>query len=173
MTGRGFDIMKLPIGIQSFEKIRTDDYYYIDKTYFVKKLVEEGSYYFLSRPRRFGKSLFLDTLRQAFLAKKELFKGLYLYDKWEWDKKYPVIYLDFGEGMIESSDHLKKVIESNLRKISLYYQIELTEELLERRGIELIEKLYKKYQQKVVVLIDEYDKPILDCIEDQRRSETN
>ena len=70
---------KLPIGIQSFEKIRSDNFYYVDKTPFVKRLVERGSgYYFLSRPRRFGKSLFLDTLRQAFLARRELFQGLYL-----------------------------------------------------------------------------------------------
>ncbi|WP_157627900.1 AAA family ATPase, partial [Thermodesulfatator autotrophicus] len=80
---------KLPVGIQSFEKIRTENFYYVDKTYFVKKLVEEGGgYYFLSRPRRFGKSLFLDTLRQAFLARRELFQGLYLENNWDWSVKY-------------------------------------------------------------------------------------
>jgi len=83
---------KLPIGIQSFEEIRTKNYYYVDKTHFIKKLVDEGSYYFLSRPRRFGKSLFLDTLKQAFLGKKELFTGLYLENNWDWGKSYPVVH---------------------------------------------------------------------------------
>jgi len=82
---------KLPIGIQSFEKMRTHDFYYVDKTPFVAKLVEEGSgWYFLSRPRRFGKSLFLDTLRQAFLGKKELFEGLYLENNWDWER--PILW---------------------------------------------------------------------------------
>jgi Predicted AAA-ATPase. len=80
----------LPIGIQTFEKIRNSNYYYVDKTMFVKKL-ENGGYYFLSRPRRFGKSLFLDTLKEAFSGNKELFKGLYLYDNWDWEKRYPII----------------------------------------------------------------------------------
>ena len=75
---------KLPVGIQSFEVICTEGYYYVDKTPFVKKLVEEGKYFFLSRPRRFGKSLFLDTLRQAFLGRHELFSGLFLEKAWDW-----------------------------------------------------------------------------------------
>ncbi len=95
----GAKIMKkLPVGIQSFVEIRTENYYYVDKTPFVKKLVDEGKYFFLSRPRRFGKSLFLDTLRQAFLGKRELFKGLFLEDNWDWSQKYPVIYISFGAG---------------------------------------------------------------------------
>ncbi len=84
----------LPIGISSFEKIRTDGYYYVDKIHFVEKLGKDG-YYFLSRPRRFGKSLFVDTLKQAFLGKKELFEGLYLYDNWYWDKAHPVVHISF------------------------------------------------------------------------------
>jgi len=96
-------VKKLPIGIQSFEKIRTEGFYYVDKTPFIKKLVEGGSYYFLSRPRRFGKSLFLDTLKQAFLGKKELFTGLFLENNWDWGKSYPVVHLDFAGGVI--SDH--------------------------------------------------------------------
>nr|MBL0701094.1 AAA family ATPase [Desulfobacterales bacterium] len=82
---------KLPIGIQTFAKIRQDNFYYIDKTDLVKKLVDNGEYYFLSRPRRFGKSLFLDTLKSAFEGKKELFKGLYLENHWDWEIEYPVI----------------------------------------------------------------------------------
>lgn len=161
---------KLPIGIQSFEGIRTDEYYYVDKTPFVAKLVGEGKYYFLSRPRRFGKSLFLDTLRQAFLGKKELFEGLYLENNWDWNIKYPVVYIDFGEGSISSADHLKDVIESVVSKNAKIYQISLTEKLLERKLIELIEKLFEKHKEKVVVLVDEYDKPILDRIEDKEEA---
>ena len=159
---------KLPIGIQSFEKIRTDGFYYVDKTPFVAKLVTEGSgWYFLSRPRRFGKSLFLDTLRQAFLGKKELFEGLYLEKNWDWEKRYPVVYIDFAEGVIDSKESLVKTIESILRRHAKLYGIVYEEELLNLRFRELIEKASEKYNQKVVVLIDEYDKPILDRIENK------
>lgn len=157
---------KLPIGIQSFEEIRSGDYYYVDKTHFVCKLAEEGKYYFLSRPRRFGKSLFLDTLKQAFLGKKELFEGLYLFDNWEWGKVYPVVHIDFSEGVVESAEHLKKVILSKILKNASFHGINLKEELLERKLIELIEALRYRSGSKVVVLIDEYDKPILDKIEE-------
>ena len=159
---------KLPIGIQSFEKIRSGNYYYVDKTSFVRKLEEEGGgWYFLSRPRRFGKSLFLDTLRQAFLGKKELFEGLYLEDNWDWNKSYPVVYIDFAVGVIDSKETLVKTIESILRMHGNLYGILFEEELLNLRLRELIIKLYEKYNQKVVVLIDEYDKPILDRIENK------
>lgn len=164
---------KLPIGIQSFEKIRLENYYYVDKTPFVAKLVSEGSFYFLSRPRRFGKSLFLDTLKQAFSGKKELFQRLYLENNWDWSKTYPIIHIDFGEGVVENSDHLKKIIASILSRHSEAENITLREELLERRLIELIEKLRKKYDQKVIVLVDEYDKPILDKIEDAQEAQKN
>ena len=114
---------KLPIGIQSFEKIRTDNYYYVDKTHFVAQLVNEGCYYFLSRPRRFGKSLFLDTLRQAFLGNKELFSGLYLEKNWDWDTTYPVIYVDFGGVVAENAEALKKYILIQLKRIQEELQV--------------------------------------------------
>ena len=163
---------KLPIGIQSFEKMRTDNYTYVDKTPFVKKF-EGGGYFFLSRPRRFGKSLFLDTLRQAFLGKRELFEGLYLQDNWDWDKKYPVIHISFGSGVVDSKEKLVKIIESFLNKEAQEKSLELKEEVLSLRFKELIEKLSKKYQEKVVVLVDEYDKPILDRIEEPEIAREN
>ena len=157
---------KLPIGIQSFEKIRTDNFYYIDKTPFVKKLVEEGGgYFFLSRPRRFGKSLFLDTLRQAFLGKRDLFQGLFLEKNWDWSKKYPVIYISFGAGVIRSRGELELKIETVLEKNAHFYQEKLSKPLISDRFEELILRLREKYNQRTVVLIDEYDKPILDNID--------
>jgi Predicted AAA-ATPase. len=162
----------LPIGIQTFEKIRNSNYYYVDKTMFVKKL-EEGGYYFLSRPRRFGKSLFLDTLKEAFSGNKELFKGLYLYDNWDWNKKYPIIKFDLSQAYPDTEENLIKSINSFLRKIAKEHGITLEEEIIGLKFQELIQKLYEKYNQKVVVLIDEYDKPILDVIEDIEKARRN
>ncbi|HOL87283.1 MAG TPA: AAA family ATPase, partial [Defluviitoga tunisiensis] len=155
---------KLPIGIQSFKKIKEEGYYYIDKTKFIKEL-QEG-YYFLSRPRRFGKSLFLDTLKEAFVGSKELFKGLYLYDNWDWDKKYPVIKLDLSLALSDRIDKLEYSLNSSLHDIAKDNSIELEKEYSNLRFEELIKKLSEKYGERVVVLIDEYDKPILDRIEE-------
>ncbi|WP_077198185.1 AAA family ATPase [Thermosipho affectus] len=160
---------RLPIGIQSFAKLREDKgFYYVDKTRFIKMLSEETSgYFFLSRPRRFGKSLFLDTLRQAFLGKKELFKGLYLEKNWDWSKKYPVIYISFGAGVHKTEEELRETQDMILRKHAEGYDIKLEEKSIKNRFIELIEKVYKKEKEKVVILVDEYDKPILDNIEEK------
>ena len=157
---------KLPIGIQSFVKMREDDFYYVDKTRMVVELVNKGGgYYFLSRPRRFGKSLFLDTLRQAFLGKKELFSGLYLEDHWDWSIRYPVIHISFGSGVMKDIEELTLVFQDILARIAEYEGLVLTSSALRSRFLETIERLYRKHHQKVVVLIDEYDKPILDNID--------
>ena len=164
---------KLSIGIQSFEKMRTDNYTYVDKTPFVKKF-EGGGYFFLSRPRRFGKSLFLDTLRQAFLGKKELFEGLYLQDNWDWDKKYPVIHISFGSGVSKSSKETIENIFFQLKLNERFLGIECTErDSYKNCFYELILKANEKYQEKVVVLVDEYDKPILDRIEEPEIAREN
>jgi len=154
----------LPIGIQTFEKIRNSNYYYVDKTMFVKKL-ENGGYYFLSRPRRFGKSLFLDTLKEAFSGNKELFKGLYLYDNWDWEKKYPVVKISFGGGKVRTPEALINYMNFILKNVSQDHQIELKEAIPDEQFYELIKSLSEKRGSQVVVLIDEYDKPILDAIE--------
>ncbi len=156
---------KLPIGIQSFEIIRTEGYYYVDKTPFVEKLVNSGKYFFLSRPRRFGKSLFLDTLKQAFLGKRELFKGLYLENNWDWSKKYPVIHISFGAGVKKKVEFLEKKINYILEDHAKDYEVLLKKDMIPEKFEELIKKLYEKFNQKVVVVVDEYDKPILDNIE--------
>ncbi len=157
---------KLPIGIQSFVKMRKDNFYYVDKTSMVAELVNKGGgYYFLSRPRRFGKSLFLDTLRQAFLAKKELFAGLYLENQWDWGTRYPVIHISFGSGVMKDVHELEIVFEDILNRIAEQEGLSITSQALRSRFLETIEKLNHKYHQQVVILIDEYDKPILDNID--------
>ncbi|WP_456371314.1 AAA family ATPase [Thermodesulfatator atlanticus] len=156
---------KLPVGIQSFVEIRTGDFYYVDKTPFVKKLVDEGKYFFLSRPRRFGKSLFLDTLRQAFLGKRELFQGLFLENNWDWSEKYPVIYISFGSGVHRSVEELQNTFLEIFLEHEKLYQVKLTYPSIKGRFKELIEILVEKNNRKAVVLIDEYDKPILDNID--------
>ena len=161
---------KLPIGISSFEEIRRGNYHYVDKTHYVAKLVEEGKYYFLSRPRRFGKSLFVDTLKQAFLGRRELFEGLYLCENWDWSETYPVIHIDFGGDQVKDSSHLEEILHSQLTLIAEEYEVYFKERLLEKRFNELIRGLYKKFGKQVVVLIDEYDKPILDRIEERERA---
>jgi hypothetical protein len=163
---------KLPIGIQTFEKIINENCYYVDKTPFIKKL-EQGGYYFLSRPRRFGKSLFLDTIKEAFSGNKELFKGLYIYDKWDWSKKHPIIKISFAIGTNNNSEKLRSTISFNLKNAAYDYKINLEEEELNQKFYEFIRKLYEKYNEKVVILVDEYDKPILDAIENIEYAKEN
>ncbi|MEM4762357.1 MAG: AAA family ATPase, partial [Thermofilum sp.] len=164
-------IKKLPIGISSFEEIRKENYYYVDKTHYVAKLVNEGKYYFLSRPRRFGKSLFVDTLKQAFLGRRELFEGLYLQDHWDWSETYPVIHLDFGGGVVQDAQDLIKWILFKLRQNQSQLKITCEESEDYRNCFEeLIVKSAETYGKRVVVLIDEYDKPILDRIEERDKA---
>jgi len=158
---------KLPIGIQDFSEIIKNSYLYIDKTEYVYRLLQ-GKYYFLSRPRRFGKSLLISTLRELFSGNKDLFNGLWIYDKIEW-KKYPVIHISFAN--IGFQDGLENAIESELHNIAKEYQIELTQTYHNQMFRELIEKLAKTAQ--VVILIDEYDKPIIEYIDDIPKADAN
>jgi len=154
---------KLPIGIQTFAKIREGNHYYVDKTHFIPRLCAEGSYYFLSRPRRFGKSLFLDTLACAFEGRRELFSGLYLAEHWDWTKRYPVIRLSFGGGVLETRTALDVRIQDLLRLNEERLGLSRPEGLdIPGCFAELIRRAGHKSNQRAVVLIDEYDKPILD-----------
>lgn len=159
---------KLPIGIQTFAKMRDpdDEHYYVDKTELLGNLVSSGSYYFLSRPRRFGKSLFLDTLKCAFEGKKFLFKGLFLEENWDWSKKYPVIKIDFGTAVLKTQNELREVIHDKLNRIFREESIEskIKSGSISEKFRDLIISLHSKYSETVVILIDEYDKPILDII---------
>ncbi|WP_198304374.1 ATP-binding protein [Arcobacter vandammei] len=158
-------LKKLPIGIQTFSKIREDDFVYVDKTGIAYDLIENYQYVFLSRPRRFGKSLFLDTLRNIFEGNKEYFADLEIENKWNWEVKYPVIHISFAGGRLESRADLDKKWEEILEDNEKRLGVECFDSIYDRRCFEeLIKQAYEKYEQKVVVLVDEYDKPILDNI---------
>jgi hypothetical protein len=153
---------KLPIGIQTFSEIRSEGYYYADKTAFCLKLAEQGKYYFLSRPRRFGKSLLIDTIGELFAGNKALFSGLYAEDKWDWSIQYPVIRISFGGGIIESKADLTNKIQEQLRINQEILHITCQDESTSVCFAELIRFTHEKTGQRVVILVDEYDKPILD-----------
>jgi hypothetical protein len=157
-------ILKYPIGLQTLSEIITEGYFYVDKTPWVHKLATEGKFYFLSRPRRFGKSLFVDTLRQAYLGKKELFTGLFLENNWDWGQSYPVLNMTWGAGVIKSPEDMETVFSENIQRWLREFSIELTASSNRGKLYELIEKIHTSTGQKVVILIDEYDKPILDNI---------
>jgi len=161
---------KLPIGIQSFEILIKENYTYVDKTEYIYKLISEGRIYFLSRPRRFGKSLTVSTLENIFKGKKELFEGLYIYDKIEW-KEYPVIRIDLSVLYYKTPQNLEESFLKEVNNIGKSYGITLTEDNYKSAFKELIEKLSKK--GKVVVLIDEYDKPIIDFITEPEINKQN
>ena len=156
---------KLPIGIQTFSELISGGYYYVDKTPLIAELVATGKYYFLSRPRRFGKSLLVSTLKSAFSGDQALFSGLYLQDHWDWQLAYPIIPISFGRGVVSSEAMLDERFLAMLNETAEYYGIELEHQDLANRFFELIKRLREKFQQPVVILVDEYDKPILDNIE--------
>ena len=154
---------KLPIGIQTFEKIReAQAYYYVDKTAFALQLLEQGSHYFLSRPRRFGKSLFLDTLKELFEGNQALFEGLHAETHWDWSVKYPVIRISFGGGVHKHLGSLEAVIHEQLAGYETAWGIAEHLPDIPSRFKRLLQNLHLQSAQRVVVLIDEYDKPILD-----------
>ncbi len=155
---------KLPIGISTFSIIREEDYIYVDKTKEAYELITNYKYTFLSRPRRFGKSLFLDTLFEIFRGNKELFKGLFIYDKWSFEK-YPVIKISFS-GDLRSPEGLKNRILDILKRNQDNLKVKCDKNTpYDSCFEELIEKSYQKYQKGVVILIDEYDKAILDNLD--------
>lgn len=158
--------MKYPIGIQDFEDLQRNGYAYVDKTNFVYKLADEGKYYFLSRPRRFGKSLFLSTLEAYFQGKKELFEGLAIYDlETEW-KKYPIFHIDLNTANFRVKDSLYTVLNDYLTTWECKYGTRESEATLALRFKGVIARAAEKEGCGVVILIDEYDKPILQTLRD-------
>jgi hypothetical protein len=154
---------KLPIGIQTFREIREDNCYYVDKTDFALRMIGEGKAYFLSRPRRFGKSLFLDTMAELFAGNEPLFRGLHCHDKWDWKTKYPVIRISFGAGISNGqaealAERIREILGENAERLGLT----LKDASIPGQFSQLILQAEAKFGQRVVILVDEYDKPILD-----------
>ena len=153
-----------PIGIQNFEKIRKGGYFYIDKTALIYKMVKTGSYYFLSRPRRFGKSLLISTLEAYFQGKRELFEGLAM-EKLEKDWiKYPILHLDLNTQKYDTPESLEDKLNRTLIEWERLYGAEPAENSLAMRFEGIIQRAYTQTGQRVVILVDEYDKPMLQAI---------
>jgi len=164
---------KLPLGVQNFREIIDGDYVYVDKTSHVYSLVNGAKYYFLSRPRRFGKSLLLDTIAEAFSGDRELFKGLYIYDTDYPFEKHPVIRFDMSNISNRSSESLQDALSVTLNKMHVSEGIDINSSLPSELFKNLITELHKKYKKRVVVLIDEYDKPVLDQLGNIDVAESN
>lgn len=156
---------KLPIGIQTFSHIIEDGYYYVDKTHYAWQLIEQGKYYFLSRPRRFGKSLFLDTLKELFEGNEPLFRGLFVHEHRDWKRRYPVIRISFADGVMDSRAALdvriRHLLRANRERLGV---ADTGAEDIAGEFSDLIRKACEVHGERVAVLIDEYDKPILDNI---------
>ncbi len=161
---------KLPIGIQTFREIIEEGYVYVDKTPFAHRLITQGKYYLLSRPRRFGKSLFLDTLSEIFKGNRYLFKGLFIHDRHDF-RPHPVIHISFGSGDYSDIESIEKeityLLKRNQKRLGVSCDDHEDAKLWFR---DLIEATFERHNEKVVILIDEYDKPILDNILDSERA---
>ncbi len=156
-------IQKYPIGLQDFGGIRKNGYVYVDKTPYIHKLITSYKYYFLSRPRRFGKSLLISTFECVFKGEKELFDGLYIYDKWAFEA-YPIIRISFSNIGYRDTG-LQEALKITLDGIASENDIILESIGISQKFKELIQSLYAKYNKEVVILIDEYDKPIIDYLD--------
>ena len=159
---------RLPIGVQTFRKLRESDCYYVDKTAYVERLLAGGTHYFLSRPRRFGKSLLLDTLKELFEGNQALFEGLFIHDRHDWSQRHPVVRLDFARGHFVEPGSLHANVAAQLDGIELQVGVRPRYETTPERFGYLISSLHERSGQRVAVLVDEYDKPILDALEHVR-----
>ena len=165
-------LQNLPIGVQDFEKLRRENYLYIDKTALVHRLATTGNCYFLSRPRRFGKSLLLSTLKAYFLGKKDLFHGLAIETlESEW-QEHPVLYLDLNSANYRDEESLRLTLQKALVSWEEVYGSNASEVLLEHRFEGVIRRAYEKTGRQVVILVDEYEKPLLEAIEKAELQET-
>ncbi len=155
---------KLPTGIQTFRTIREEGCYYVDKTAYALRLAQGGAHYFLSRPRRFGKSLFLDTLNELFQGSEELFRGLAVHPHWDWSVRHPVLRFSFAGGSFKAPGGLESSLDEQLRGFEQRMDAVSDGSTLGGRFRRLLQTLHERAGQRVVVLVDEYDKPILDAI---------
>ena len=164
---------RLPISVQTFREVRESDCYYVDKTGYIERLVNGGKCYFLSRPRRFGKSLFLDTVKEAFECNRELFEGLAIRDRWDWSAPRPVVRLDFSGGLYNKPDGLEDDLVKQLTFIERETGVVTHDASPPGRLQSLIIELHRMSGRRVVVLVDEYDKPILDALRTPKMAEAN
>ena len=156
---------KLPIGMQTFRDLRESNCYYVDKTAYVGRLLDEGKHYFLSRPRRFGKSLFLDTCKELFEGNEPLFEGLAIHDRWDWSVRHPVLRLSFGSGNFKEPGQLALNLKEQLAAAERRAEVVTDYDTASGRLSALLEALHRQSGQTVTVLVDEYDKPILDALD--------
>ncbi len=159
---------KLPIGIQTLSEIIDGGYVYIDKTQYIHRLINEGKYFFLSRPRRFGKSLLLDTIKHVYLGNKRLFEGLWIEENHNWEETNPVIHLSFAS-MGYKEQGLVQALNNAMDEQAKQEGLVLEATTYGQKFKELIRRLHEKHGRKVVLLIDEYDKPIIDYLEKEKR----
>ena len=165
--------MKYPIGIQEFEKIINGGYVYVDKTALIYRLVTEGSIYFLSRPRRFGKSLLVSTLECYFRGRKELFRGLAIDSlEKEW-AQYPVFHIDFNGVNFTKGNVLESLLEDTIASWEELYGSDPNFDNLGRRFAYVLKAAHQQTGRRAVVLIDEYDKPILDVLDTKYTTEVD
>ena len=165
--------LRLPTGIQTFREIRETDCYYVDKTGYALKLAQGGKHYFLSRPRRFGKSLFLDTLKELFQGSQSLFVGLEAHDRWDWSVSFPVVRLDFGGLNATKPGDLEEDVLAQLLNLESAAGMRARHTSGPRRFEDLVRTLHRDSGQRVCVLVDEYDKPILDSLENPDLARAN
>ena len=165
--------LRLPIGIQTFRKIREQNCYYVDKTPWIRTLLDEGSLFFLSRPRRFGKSLFLDTLKELFEGTETLFRGLYIHEGWDWSVRHPVLRLSFGSGNFKDPAQAHASLMAQLDAVERRTGAASPYPTAPERFGHLLEQLHQHAGRPVVVLVDEYDKPILDALDEPKIARSN
>ena len=156
-------MLKYPIGLQDFRAIREGGYIYVDKTAYIYDLMNSGKYYFLSRPRRFGKSLLLSTIKEIYSGSKELFEGLWIAEHWDWAIFHPVVHIKFAKSDYQSRG-LGQAIIGELHQAAAEMGVVLTNNTVKECFEELLRLTFIKHG-KVVLLIDEYDKPIVDYLE--------
>ena len=164
---------RLPIGIQTFRTVREDGCYYVDKTPYIRRLLDEGTHYFLSRPRRFGKSLFLDTCKQLFEGNEALFEGLAIHGRWDWSVRHPVVHLSFGSGHFQGPDDLRTEVMDRLEVVESEAAVTARHASASARLAHVIRTLHERTGQRVAVLVDEYDKPILDALDTPELARAN
>ncbi|MCY4175976.1 MAG: ATP-binding protein [Acidimicrobiaceae bacterium] len=162
------DRRRLPLGIQTLRKIREDDCYYVDKTADILRLTEAGSHYFLSRPRRFGKSLLIDTMKELFEGNEPLFRGLAVHDCWDWSVRHPVLHLSFGSGSFADPSQVAASVSEQLDAVERDNELDVRQTTPAGRLRSVLKELHRKTGQRAAVLVDEYDRPILDAMFSQR-----